>query len=480
MKKFKLLCLIVLSLLIVTLCAACGSGDETDKPEQVEIEFVLDGESYKTVNLTKGFGLGGSIPEVQKEGYRFSGWFDSESSLESAEADGLLDPMTIANQSMTFYGKMIKVYSLELKVIGSDESEIKTVDENAELARISIYKKGYKVVGRYYDEAKTEELSADARMLSDTTIWLDYDVVTYKLTYSNLNGATVDGVTEFTVLDAPITLVAPKGYYGRFFRGYKYAGGTVTEIDTSRAADITVTATWSDGLKVGKDDYYDYCDKAVNNVSGSSYLFGAYPKSLKEDGVTITSVTDSKGYYLGSDGWYYKKYDSKYYKIQPLKWNVTNKKLIADSVIDCEQFNISETDTSGSGLTPNRYSDSTLSDFVAELIEEALDSAQLATLESFISYDINRDPIEGKTLIPGYTEAENLSLTATDYAKAKGAAFSSVSGYASFWTWGYDSTGKKKAYVRNGIEESMDLVTVTEKHGVVPVLQASKFLTTAK
>ncbi|MGN1096485.1 MAG: hypothetical protein ACI4QU_01430, partial [Christensenellales bacterium] len=83
MKKFNLLCLIVLTFLLFTLCAACGSEKETNKVEEVEIEFVLDGESYKTVKLTKGFGLGGVIPDVQKEGYRFSGWFSSESGLES-------------------------------------------------------------------------------------------------------------------------------------------------------------------------------------------------------------------------------------------------------------------------------------------------------------------------------------------------------------------------------------------------------------
>ncbi|MGN1096594.1 MAG: hypothetical protein ACI4QU_02030, partial [Christensenellales bacterium] len=158
-----------------------------------------------------------------------------------------------------------------------------------------------------------------------------------------------------------------------------------------------------------------------------------------------------------------------------------NRTLIADIVIDCEQFNKTETDIVGSNLVPNRYLDSTLSDFVDALIKDALTSTQQETLESFISYDVNSSgSVEGKTLIPGYTEAMNSPLTATDYAKAKGVTSSAVSGHASFWSWVNDPTGTKKAYVRNGVEDCMELSTVTEKHGVVPVIKVSAFLTTAK
>ena len=38
---------------------------------------------------------------------------------------------------------------------------------------------------------------------------------------------------------------------------------------------------------------------------GDYIYFGEYPQTLKADDVTITSETDSRGYYLGSDGNYY-------------------------------------------------------------------------------------------------------------------------------------------------------------------------------
>ena len=51
---------------------------------------------------------------------------------------------------------------------------------------------------------------------------------------------------------------------------------------------------------------YLRCDKdGIPNENGAYILFGEYPQTIKADDVTIISTQDSRGYYLGSDGYYY-------------------------------------------------------------------------------------------------------------------------------------------------------------------------------
>lgn len=82
-------------------------------------------------------------------------------------------------------------------------------------------------------------------------------------------------------------------------------------------------------------------------------LYGKWPQSLKADDVTITSETKECGlytYYRGSDGEYYCKYDSSYYKVEPIKWRSVSKRkngdmlLISETILTKELFydNISD------------------------------------------------------------------------------------------------------------------------------------------
>lgn len=96
---------------------------------------------------------------------------------------------------------------------------------------------------------------------------------------------------------------------------------------------------------------------------GDYIYFGEYPQTIKADDVTITDTTDSRGYYLGSDGYYYAKVtvifagldytfstgvsvtsDSTYYfKVEPIRWRILSEKdgkalLLCDSVIDSMAF----------------------------------------------------------------------------------------------------------------------------------------------
>ena len=91
-------------------------------------------------------------------------------------------------------------------------------------------------------------------------------------------------------------------------------------------------------------------------------LFGEYPQTVKADDVDITDTTDSRGYYLGSDGAYYAKVTANpesnqkfttgatitrgtiyYFKVEPIKWRILEKAdgkatLLCEMIIDAHRF----------------------------------------------------------------------------------------------------------------------------------------------
>lgn len=77
-------------------------------------------------------------------------------------------------------------------------------------------------------------------------------------------------------------------------------------------------------------------------IDGDYIYFGEYPQTLKDEKVEITKKTDSRGYYLGSDGAWYAEVEATpyedgyvfandkkieagetyYFKVEPIKWRV--------------------------------------------------------------------------------------------------------------------------------------------------------------
>ena len=109
---------------------------------------------------------------------------------------------------------------------------------------------------------------------------------------------------------------------------------------------------------------YIRCNKDnTPNASGKYILFGEYPQTIKDDDVTITGTTDSRGYYLGSDGCYYAKVTATlrksgykfstgttvtsgtvyYFKVEPIRWRILTEGngkafLLCDSIIANQRY----------------------------------------------------------------------------------------------------------------------------------------------
>lgn len=145
---------------------------------------------------------------------------------------------------------------------------------------------------------------------------------------------------------------------------------------------------------------YQRCDANGNaDAYGDYVLFGEYPQSVKESDVEITDSQDERGYYLGSDGYYYAKviatpastnytfYTGEnvvqgteyYFKVEPVRWRILSfydgeALLLCDSII---------TNASYSSNGSNNYMNSGIRAWLNETFYE---TAFTSLQQSLIAY----------------------------------------------------------------------------------------------
>ena len=193
---------------------------------------------------------------------------------------------------------------------GTMPTTMHTVGVTEKIAENTFTREGYKFVG-WKVEATDEELGDGGKItdlaeaLKTVTLKAIWECISYTVVY-NANGG--DGTMPSTLhyIDQEEKIAA-----NTFTKnGYKFAGwklitndGEEKYLETeeivknlAEAGDVvTLYAVWS--FKIYGD--------AVMYRDGNYIYFGEYPQTIKADDITITSITDSRGYYLGSDGYYY-------------------------------------------------------------------------------------------------------------------------------------------------------------------------------
>ena len=230
---------------------------------------------------------------------------------------------------------------------------------------------------------------------------------------------------------------------------------------------------------------------------GDYIYLGEYPQSIKEESVEITHVVDSRGYYLGSDGFYYAKLLSKvrttvykftngegiekekeyYFKVEPIRWRILSEEngealIVCDSIIYNlkyqEEYVAEGTDyyTTANGAPEltyaNNYKYSTVRSWMNN---DFLNGAFTATQRDMIltteidnsvggtGYESNDYVCENtfdKVFVLSYAESINhnygfaeeavkdlaRSFVVSDYSRANGALINTVSaeyGYGYWW-----------------------------------------------
>jgi hypothetical protein len=212
-------------------------------------------------------------------------------------------------------------------------------------------------------------------------------------------------------------------------------------------------------------------------TSGSYALFGEFPQTIKASGVTVnesqTKTSGSYTYYKGSDGAWYAKVSSNYYKVEPIKWRVvtTNyggkKLLLAENILRGYWFD----DDS------NTYSNSEISFYLSGTF---LSSAFTSGSQSLMAIT-TVDSVSDRIFLLSNSEAENTSYFSgnssrirmpTDFAKANGAQEPPESGQGGWW-WLRTASSEGNAISACDVHSGGNIAHYSvsnESGGVVPAL----------
>ena len=222
---------------------------------------------------------------------------------------------------------------------------------------------GYTFVGWQYNNTLITDSNGDSLFAWDKDsgiyqLTAKTTIITYTVTY-NLNGGTNgNNPSTFTIVSAEggIALNDPAKVTSETTISSEYLGNgnyritkeiteytflgwytestfdnEVTEI-TYTGDNVVLYAKWSETTSTTN----------TNSREGNYIYFGEYPQTIKANNVTITNTTNEKGYYLGSDGYYYAIVSARpfqsgymfstgasvtsgtvyYFKVEPIKWRI--------------------------------------------------------------------------------------------------------------------------------------------------------------
>ena len=295
---------------------------------------------------------------------------------------------------------------------------------------------------------------------------------------------------------------------------------------------VTVKATDSVGNKLEKsykyivnhnkhnyvDGYCDVCGKDPGYTRDGNYIyFGEYPQTLKADNVTITETLDSRGYYLGSDGFYYAKvvadpYGSSYtfstgatvtdgqtyyFKVEPIRWRILSTDgetalILCDSIIANHRYDGSSNNYKNSEIRQwlnATFYETAFTELQREIIiTTTVDNSVYSTGYSSNSYACA--DTEDKIFLLSYRDVTNAAygfsssasncdtargMQTSDYSRATGVYMNTASLYYGngFW-WLRSPNLNYSSYARyvyyDGYVDYYSFVYYTSP-GVVPALQ---------
>ena len=386
----------------------------TIKSPTCEITFVnLNDEVIKKNTYNFIDGTPEIVPPTAEEmtvlGYRFTGEWDK--SLDGITEDTVIKGIYVKTYTVSFYNGRNELISTQTVDAGTDAVEPALEDRYVEgyvwkswdrsftnvqkdISVYGIYVKGYALVYRV-DNSAHGYVTGNVESGSEVTVGNSITVTATPYANYMFEGWYLDGervstdseytfvmfsrsmelIAKFTALSEDCThdykgiVINPTcteqgyttytcdkcgdSYVGDYINalGHDYVNGTCTRCGAIEPKDYN-------------DKQYIRCDKdGTPNEEGSYILFGEYPQTIKADDVTITDVQDSRGYYLGSDGFYYAKVTASpksseytfstgdvitngevyYFKVEPIRWRILIEYgepafILCDSVIANQRY----------------------------------------------------------------------------------------------------------------------------------------------
>lgn len=265
----------------------------------------------------------------------------------------------------------------------------------------------------------------------------------------------------------------------------------------------TIYCTDAEITKDGTVICYPDAEEKLYARDGDYIYFGEYPQTIKADDVTITSITDDRGYYLGSDGSYYAKVTANpvnseyqfstgdninggtvyYFKVEPIRWRILSTDgetafILRDSIIANKEYNFLGGD--------NNYKNSRVRSWLnytfyriafTELQQQIIQTTSIDNSVASTGYDSNPYVCEDtydKIFLLSHAEVDSYNdmvhmMRTSDYSRAMGAF--TYSNYGYWWlrspAYKYSSMAQfvkidGKANDYNSVYSSM--------YGVVPAM----------
>lgn len=289
---------------------------------------------------------------------------------------------------------------------------------------------------------------------------------------------------------------------------------TFTEKSMTEDYECNSGAFQTDGVYYYKCSVCDAKGTSVYMTENARVYFGEYPQTLKAENVEITETTDSRGYFLGSDGAYYAKVSATpnasgytfssgetvmsawdyYFKVEPILWRILSidgntALLLCDSIIDNMPFN--------NGYGNDNYADSTIRTWLnGDFFNIAFSAtAQECVATSSITSNPGRDltgllegyvpgvpkTTEDKIFLLSKEELTNAAyglntnearkMKANDYTLANGIRVNADwNGYACWWQRDLYQQDNVYHVTQTGAQASSFCVGTQNYVGVVPAL----------
>ena len=303
MKKLVFAFLFFAIIILVVICTFCGS-------ERYNVSFETNGGSeIDTMYISELK----EIPQIERKGYRFNGWFLDEYLLQKAKF-----PLKL-NSDITLYASWVKNnYIVQFIEHGGSfvaNMTVSNIDKEP-----SITQNGHVFLGWYYDESYVNKVKFPLEVNEDLTLHAKWGKL-YKVEYKTNGGTAIQTEELSKITEMPRTTKA-----GHYFRGWfldsTYTQKAVFPMVLNR--DITLYAKWEEIL-------FD-----VEFITNG----GSFIDSQKTNRLNSAPVTRKDKYIL--EGWYL---DSKFTKKVTFPISLTQdttlyaKWLLAEGTYLCEDNN---------------------------------------------------------------------------------------------------------------------------------------------
>ena len=449
-------------------------------------------------------------PSISRDGYTFNGWGSSGHFVTGAE---------------TFYASWTaNKYTVNLDKNGgmlSSSTQTLTYGNNYTLPVPT--RTEYSFMGWYTSKTGGVRMTNHTgksewawNITNNTTVYAQWSINSYTVNtnknISNAGTASGGGSKEY---NSSVTITATTN------AGYTWLGWYDGDTKVSTGSELTYTFTMPAENKT-YEARWELTERGNYDTDGYTQVgeyiwFGEYPQSIKASNVSVGTTADSRGYYLGDDGYYYAKVTATpndsgykfstgttvtsgtvyYFKVERIKWRILsesngNALILCESIIANKRYHASSNNYMNSEIRAwlnDEFYNTAFSSLQQQLIQETnVDNSVYSTGSDSNPYACANT--DDKIFLPSYRDVVNTSYgfnssysaydtarrrLTSDYSRATGAYMyttdSSYYGNGMWWLRSpYSDDSYSARYIFSDGYVSSGRYVSRSNNGVVPAL----------